>query len=152
MSLGLKVRFLRATAFPIATYGCESWAMTSGDKKRVDAFEMWCYRRLIRVSWTERKTNKWVLEKIGSVLMLRKSMSERKMRPHRPEERHGEKTDARKDERQAEKGQTSNDLVPGFERMDQAGHCWCITTGDRSGKMAKNHQSHSSAEREYFTV
>ena len=52
----------------------------------------------------------------------------------------------RKDGRQAEKGQTSNDLVPGFERMDQAGHCWCITTGDRSGKMAKNHQSHSSAD------
>ena len=47
MSLGLKVRFLRATAFPIAIYGCESWAMTSGDKKRVDAFEMWCYRRLL---------------------------------------------------------------------------------------------------------
>ena len=70
MSLGLKVRFLRATAFPIAIYGCESWAMTSGDKKRVDAFEMWCYRRLLRVSWTERKTNKWVLEKIGSVASL----------------------------------------------------------------------------------
>ena len=51
MSLGLKVRFLSATAFPIAIYGCESWAMTSGDKKRVDAFELWCYRRLLRVSW-----------------------------------------------------------------------------------------------------
>ena len=61
--------------------------------------------------------------------------------PHRPEERYGEKTDARKDGRQAEKGQTSNDLVPGFERMDQTGHCCRITTGDRSGKMAKNHQS-----------
>ena len=57
-----------------------------------------------------------------------------------------EKTDARKDGRHAENGQNSNDLVPGFERMDQAGHCWCITTGDRSGKMAKNHQSHSSAD------
>ena len=74
------VRFLRATAFPIAIYGCESWAMTSGDKKRVDAFELWRYRRLLRVSWVERKTNKWVLEKIGSVLMLRKSMAERKIR------------------------------------------------------------------------
>ena len=50
LSLGLKVRFLRATAFPIAIYGCESWAMTSGDKKRVDAFELWCYRRLLSVS------------------------------------------------------------------------------------------------------
>ena len=54
--LGLKVWFLRATAFHISLYGCESWAMTSGDKNRVDAFEMWCYRRLLRVSWTERKT------------------------------------------------------------------------------------------------
>ena len=80
MSLGFKVMFLRVTAVPIAIYGCESWATTSGDMKRVDAFEMWCYRRLLRVSWTERKTNKWVLEKIGSVLMLRTSMSERKMR------------------------------------------------------------------------
>ena len=149
MSLGLKVRFLRATAFPIAIYGCESWAMTSGDKKRVDSFEMWCYRRLLRVSWTERKTNKWVLEKIGSVLMLRKSMSERKMRffGHIVQKNGMEKRQkARKDGRQAEKGQTSNDLVPGFERVDQAGHCWCITTGDRSGKMAKNHQSHSSED------
>ena len=66
--------------------------------------------------------------------------------PHRPEERYGEKTDARKDGRQAEEGHTSNDLVPAFERMDQAGHCWCITTGDRSGKMTTNHQSHSSAD------
>ena len=90
MSFGLKARLLRASAFPIAIYGCESCSMTSGDKKRVDAFEMWCYRRLLRVSWTERKTNKLVLEKIGSVLMLRKSMSEEDevLWPHRPEERY----------------------------------------------------------------
>ena len=80
MSLGLKVRFLRATAFPIAIYGCESWANASGDKKRVDGFEMWCYRRLLRVSRMERKTNKWMREKIGSVLMLRKGTSDRNMR------------------------------------------------------------------------
>ena len=66
--------------------------------------------------------------------------------PHRPEERYGEKVDAREGGRQAEKGQTNNGLVPGFERMDQAEHCCCITTGDRSGKMARNHQSHSSAD------
>ena len=59
MSLGLKLMFLRATAFPIAIYGCESWTMTSGDKKRVDAFDMLCYRKELRVSWKERKTNSW---------------------------------------------------------------------------------------------
>ena len=52
--------------------------------------------------------------------------------PHLPEERYGEKTNARQDGRQAEKRQIRNDLVPGFGRMDQAGHCWCITIGDRS--------------------
>ena len=66
--------------------------------------------------------------------------------PHRPEERYEEQIDAREDGRQAEKLQTSNDLVPGFERIDEAGHCFCITTGERSGKMSTNHQSHSSAD------
>ena len=55
----------------------------------------------------------------------------------RPEERYGEMMYAWEDGRQAEKGQTNTDLVPGFERMDPVGHCCCITTGDRSGKMAK---------------
>ena len=65
MSLELKVRFLRAIAFPIAIYGCESWAMTSGDLKRVDAFELWCYRKLLRVSWMERKMNKVCWRRLG---------------------------------------------------------------------------------------
>ena len=60
----------------------------------------------------------------------------------------GERIDAREGGRQAEKGQTSNGLVPGFERMDKAGHRFCITIGDRSGKMARNHQSHSNLTRE----
>ena len=56
--IGIQSEVPWATAFPIAIYGCESWAMTSGDKKRVDAFEVWCYRRLLIVSWGEMKTNK----------------------------------------------------------------------------------------------
>ena len=54
LSLSLKVRLLHATSFSIATYGRESWAMTKNDRKRVDAFEMWCYRRLLHVSYMER--------------------------------------------------------------------------------------------------
>ena len=95
--------------------------MTSGDKKRVDAFELWCYRRLLR------KTNEWVLEKIWYVFDVEKEYGgeeDEALWPHRPEERYGEKIDAREDGRQAEKGQSSNYLIPGFERMDQAGHCY----------------------------
>ena len=64
LSTGLKLRFLRATVFAIASYGCESWALTKTDRKRIDAFEMWSYRRLLRVSWKDKRTNKWVLERI----------------------------------------------------------------------------------------
>ena len=120
--------------------------MTSGDKMRVDACGviedcLGCRgRRGKRTNGCWRRLFFFDVEKeyVGD--------EDEVLRPHRPEERYGEKTDARKDGRQAEKGQTSNNLVPGFERMDQAGHYWCIPTGDRSGKMAKNRQSHSSAD------
>ena len=57
ISISLKVRLLNAVAFSIATYGCESWAMTKNDRKRVDAFEMWCYRRLLRTTWEDKRSN-----------------------------------------------------------------------------------------------
>ena len=60
--------------------------------------------------------------------------------PYRPEERYGEYTDAREDGRQAEKGQTSNDLVPGCERMDQAGHCNWRPIGKDGEKSSKSQQ------------
>jgi len=80
LSKNLKIRFLRATIFSIAAYGSESWAMTKNDRKRVDAFEMWCYRRLLRVSWVDKRTNNWILETIGTQLMLRSSIDSRKLR------------------------------------------------------------------------
>ena len=80
LSMDLKIRFLRATIFSIAAYGSESWAMTLTDRKHVDAFEMWCYRRLLRVSWMDKRTNDWVLETIGTELMLRKNIDSRKLR------------------------------------------------------------------------
>ena len=63
-----KARFLRATAFPIAIYGVESCAMTSAGKKRVGAFDMWCYQIRPRVPWMERKTNKLIGVGQGSAL------------------------------------------------------------------------------------
>ena len=65
VSIGLKIRLLKSTAFAIALYGCESWAPTEADRKKINAFEMWCYRKLLRVSWTEKRTNEWILDKIA---------------------------------------------------------------------------------------
>ena len=80
VSIGLKIRLLKSTAFAIALYGCESWAPTEADRKKINAFEMWCYRKLLRVSWTEKRTNEWILDKIGSDLELLKNIAERKMK------------------------------------------------------------------------
>ena len=56
----LKLRIARATAFAVATYGCESWANSKKVTKKIEAFEMWTYRRLLRVSWRQHKTNAWI--------------------------------------------------------------------------------------------
>ena len=74
-----KRRLAIATVFSIATDGCESWALTKNDNKRIEAFELWCYRRLFRVSWKDKRTNKWVLEKIGSPIILRDTIRKRKL-------------------------------------------------------------------------
>ena len=78
--LNLKLRLLQAAVFPIATYGSESWSMQKADERRVDAFEMWCYRRILRISWTEMRSNIWVLEKIGTGLVVREAIRKQKLR------------------------------------------------------------------------
>ena len=52
-----KIRLVKALVFPVATYGAESWTMRKRERKKIDAFELWCWRRLLRVSWRERRTN-----------------------------------------------------------------------------------------------
>ena len=56
-----KVRLLKALVWSVAIYGCEGWTLYSKDQKYIDAFEMWCYRRLLRIPWTQHKTNEWIL-------------------------------------------------------------------------------------------
>ena len=76
----LKLRIARATAFAVATYGCESWAYSKKVTKKIEAFEMWTYRRLLRVSWRQHKTNAWILEQLRTKPMLVKQMRKRKMK------------------------------------------------------------------------
>ena len=62
---GTKIRILRACIFPTATYGCETWTMNKTIAKRINAFEMKCYRRLLRVPWTEHRTNQSIRSEIN---------------------------------------------------------------------------------------
>ena len=60
-----KVRLVKAMVFPVVMYGCESWTMKKAECQRIDAFELWCWRRLLRVPWTARRSNQSILKEIS---------------------------------------------------------------------------------------
>ena len=63
--LPTKVCLVKATVFPVVMYGCESWTVKKAEHRRIDAFELWCWRRLLRVPWTARKSNQSILKEIN---------------------------------------------------------------------------------------
>ena len=65
ITLPAKVCLVKAMVFPVVTYGCESWTVKKAECRRIDTFELWCWRRLLRVSWTARRSNQSILKKIS---------------------------------------------------------------------------------------
>ena len=65
ITLPTKVRIVQAMFFPVVMYGCESWTIKKAEHRRIDAFELWCWRRLLRVPWTARRSNQCILEEIS---------------------------------------------------------------------------------------
>ena len=65
ITLPTKVHLVKAMVFPVVMYGCESWTVKKAKHQRVDAFELWCWRRLLRVPWTARKSNQSILKEIS---------------------------------------------------------------------------------------
>ena len=65
ITLATKVHLVKATVFPVVMYGCESLTVKKAECRRIDAFELWCWRRLLRVPWTARRSNQSILKEIG---------------------------------------------------------------------------------------
>ena len=63
--LPTKIHLVKALVFPVVMYGCESWTVKKAECQRIDAFELWCLRRLLRVPWTARRSNQSILKEIG---------------------------------------------------------------------------------------
>ena len=63
--LPTKVHLVKAVVFPVVLYGCESWTIKKAEHRRIDAFELWCWRRLLRVPWTARRSNQSILKEIS---------------------------------------------------------------------------------------
>ena len=65
ITLPTKVHLVKAMVFPVVMYGCESWTVKKAERQRIDAFELWCWRKLLRVPWTERRSNQSILKEIS---------------------------------------------------------------------------------------
>ena len=112
--LANKFCLVKALVFPLVMYGCESWTVKKAERQRIDAFELWCWRRLLRVPWTARRSNQSILKEIspgctleGLVLKLKLLYFFHFMQ--RVDSL--EKTDARRDWGQEEKGTTENEMA-----------------------------------------
>ena len=79
ITLSTKVRLVKAMVFPVVMYGCESWTIKKAKHRRIDAFEPWCWRRLLRVPWTARRSNQSILKEISPGCSLEGLMLKQKL-------------------------------------------------------------------------
>ena len=79
ITLPTKVQLVKAMVFPVVMYGCASWTVKKAERQRIDAFELWCWRRLLRVSWTARRSNQSILKEISPGISLKGMMLKLKL-------------------------------------------------------------------------
>ena len=79
ITLPTKVRLVKAVVFPVVKYECESWTVKKAERRRIDAFKLWCWRRLLRVPWTARRSNQSILKEISPGCSLEGLMLKRKL-------------------------------------------------------------------------
>ena len=79
ITLPTKVHLVKAMVFPVIVYGCESWTVKKAECRRIDAFELWCWRRLMRVPWTARRSNQSILKAISPGISLEGMMLKLKL-------------------------------------------------------------------------
>ena len=79
ITLPTKVHLVKAIVIPVVMYGCESWTIKQAERQRIDAFELWCWRRLLRVPWTARRSNQSILKDISPECSLERLMLKLKL-------------------------------------------------------------------------
>ena len=112
-----KVHLVKATVFPVVMYGCESWTEKKAERRRIDAFELWCWRRLLRVPWTARRSNQSILKEIGPGISLEGMMLKLKLQYFGHLMRRVD-SDAGRDWGQEEKGTTEVEMAGWHHRLD----------------------------------
>ena len=121
ITLPTKVHLVKAMVFPVVMYGCESCTINKAEHQRIHAFELWCWRRLLRIPWTARRSNQYILKEISPEYSLEGLVLKLKLQtlvPHVKNWLIGKDPDARKDWRWEEKGTTEDEMVGWHHRFN----------------------------------
>ena len=117
ISLPIKVHLVKAVVFPVVMYGCESWTVKKAERRRIYAFELWCWRRLLRVPWTARRSNQSILKEISPGISLEGLMLKLKLQYFGHLMRRVD-SDAGRDWRQEEKEKTGDEMAGWHHQFD----------------------------------
>ena len=133
-----KVHLVKPMVFPAVMYGCESWTIKKAECWRTDVFELWCWRRLLRVPWTERRSNQSILKELSPEYSLEGLILKLQYFGYLMQKKWliGKDPDAGKDWRQEEKGMTEDEMVRWHHRLDGHGSGWTLGVGDGQGGLA----------------
>ena len=141
ITLLTKVHLVKAMVFPVVMYGCESWTTKKVERQRIDAFEMWCWRRLLRFPWTARRSNQSILKEISPKYSLKGLMLKMKLQYFgylmwRTDSFIGKDLDAGKNWRQEEKGMTEDEMIGWHHWLDGHEFEQAQGVGDGQGSLA----------------
>ena len=136
ITLSTKVHLVKAMVFPVVMYGCESWTIKNSERRRIDTFELWCWKRLLRVPWTARRSNQSILKEISPEGSLEGLMLKLKLQYFG----HlmlswliGEDPDAERDWGQEEKWTTENEMAGWHHRLHAHEFEWTLGVCDGQG-------------------
>ena len=131
ITLPTKVHLVKAMVFPVVMYGCESWTVKKAEHRRTDAFELWCWRRLLRVRWTARRSNQSILKKISPEFSLERLIIKLKLQYFgQLMQRNwliGKDSDAGRHWGQENKGSTEDEMAGWHHRLN--GHEFDVNSG-----------------------
>ena len=137
ITLPTKVRLVKAMVFPVVMYGCESWTVKKAERRRIDALELWCWRRLLRVPWAARRSNQSILKEIGPGCSLEGMMLKAETPvlwpPHAKSWLIGKDSDAGRDWGQEEKETTEDEMAGWHHWLDGCESEWTPGVGDGQG-------------------
>ena len=140
ITLPTKAHLVKAMVFPVVMYGCESWTVKKAEHRRIDAFQLWCWKRLLRVPWTERRSNQCILKEISPGCSLEGLMLKLKLQyfwlPDAKSWLIGKDSDAGRDWGQEEKRMTEDEMVGWHHRLDGHRFGWTLGVGKGQGTMA----------------